>query len=190
MQKASYKYRVCGAITFRIHKTSHHQHVSLWSWPCSDSRQNTEQWRVSVSVCTLHPGARSLVRVQLAFDSFWEFSSLLTKWESKVSTKWAVIFEFTWQSLSRIVKWQSKLKWPSSDRKVTKQNIINYSRAWSETIFQSEPKVSWTLTNECIPGRRCRPRMSRDAFISQSSVHFWFTLGVWLTSGMTIICDI
>ena len=50
------------------------------------------------------------------------------------------------------MKWQNKQKWPSSDCKVTKQNITNYSLAWSEPNSQSELKVNWTLTNECAPG--------------------------------------
>ena len=60
---------------------------------------------------------------------------------------------------------------------------------FERSVFRDKTWVAVleNLNNSLTPTENI---VARSAFISQSSAHFRFTLGVRLTSGMTIICDI
>ena len=64
--------------------------------------------------------------------------------EHQVSCDFWVHLTVTFQDSEVTKQTEVTVKWP--------QNITNYSRAWSEPNSQSNPKVSWTLTNEHAPG--------------------------------------
>ena len=124
------------------------------------------------------PGSHSIVSVCFTFTSLWKFSSLLTKWQSKVREQrecqvicvFGVLLAFTFHYSK--VREQTKVREQSEKAKFT----FN-SHDWSELNFWSEPKVKQTLTNECTPVEQFWPDPCYKATLKEWRLALGLSLG-------------